>query len=179
MPNFHSTFLSNHDSQPLLTWYGALARGPTCRLLNSGPLVIYFLFPNLVHFLPQLDMVHNVCYIFLSNHYSHLQEIGYVASSNGPAHCFLNSGHPVIYFLFLNLVYFWTLHLGIVGVYSVSRNSHISRLKEFVDFNSKFDENDRKLSIWVENTVGKGEIARYEQFLLFPLCFQKTCTADT
>ena len=31
----------------------------------------------------------------------------------------------------------------------------------------------------VENTVGKGEIASYEQFLLFPWCFQKTCTADT
>ena len=31
----------------------------------------------------------------------------------------------------------------------------------------------------VEKTVGKGEIARYEQFLLFPQCFQKTCTADT
>ena len=31
----------------------------------------------------------------------------------------------------------------------------------------------------VENTVGKGEIARYEQFLLFPQCFRKTCTADT
>ena len=31
---------------------------------------------------------------------------------------------------------------------------------------------------WVENTEGKGEIARYEQFLLFPLCFQKICTAD-
>ena len=29
----------------------------------------------------------------------------------------------------------------------------------------------------IENTVGKGEIARYEQFLLFPQCFQKTCTA--
>ena len=27
--------------------------------------------------------------------------------------------------------------------------------------------------------MGKGEIARYEQFLLFPLCFQKTFTADT
>ena len=26
---------------------------------------------------------------------------------------------------------------------------------------------------WVENTMGKGEIARYEQFLLFPQCFQK------
>ena len=25
----------------------------------------------------------------------------------------------------------------------------------------------------------KGEIARYEQFLLFPQWFQKTCTADT
>ena len=30
-----------------------------------------------------------------------------------------------------------------------------------------------------ENTVGKGEIARNEQFLLFPQCFQKTCTTDT
>ena len=27
----------------------------------------------------------------------------------------------------------------------------------------------------VENTVGKEEIARYEQFLLFPQCFQKAC----
>ena len=26
-----------------------------------------------------------------------------------------------------------------------------------------------------ENTVGKGEIARYEQFLLFPQCIQKAC----
>ena len=25
--------------------------------------------------------------------------------------------------------------------------------------------------------MGKGEIARYEQFLLFLQCFQKTCTA--
>ena len=27
----------------------------------------------------------------------------------------------------------------------------------------------------VENIVEKGEIARYEQFLLFPQCFQKAC----
>ena len=27
----------------------------------------------------------------------------------------------------------------------------------------------------VENTVGKGEIACYEQFFLFPQCFQKAC----
>ena len=31
-----------------------------------------------------------------------------------------------------------------------------------------------KFSKWIENTVGKGEIARNEQFLLFPQCFQKT-----
>ena len=54
-----------------------------------------------------------------------------------------------------------------------------SKLKELADNNFEFDENGRKFSKWVENTVGKGEIARYEQFLLFPQCFQKTCTADT
>ena len=35
----------------------------------------------------------------------------------------------------------------------------------------------RKLFKLVENIVGKGEIARYEQFLFFSQCFQKTCTA--
>ena len=44
-----------------------------------------------------------------------------------------------------------------------------SKLKEFADNNLKFDENGRKLSKWVENTVGKGKIARYKQFLLFPV----------
>ena len=39
----------------------------------------------------------------------------------------------------------------------------------------QLDENGRKLSKRIENTVGKGEIARYEQFLLFPQCFQKAC----
>ena len=47
------------------------------------------------------------------------------------------------------------------------------KLKEFADGSFKFDENGSKLSKWVENIVGKGEIARYEQFLLFPQCFQK------
>ena len=44
-----------------------------------------------------------------------------------------------------------------------------STLKDFADDNFKFDENERKLSGGVENTVGEGEIARYEQFLLFPM----------
>ena len=46
------------------------------------------------------------------------------------------------------------------------------------DDNFKFDGNGRKFLKQVENIVGKGEIARYEQFLLFPRCFQKTYTAD-
>ena len=48
-------------------------------------------------------------------------------------------------------------------------------MKEFADDNFTFNENGRKLSKWIENTVGKGEIARYEQFHLFPQFFQKAC----
>ena len=44
-----------------------------------------------------------------------------------------------------------------------------SKLKQSADDNFKFDVNSRKFSKLVENTVGKVEIARYEQFLLFPV----------
>ena len=54
-----------------------------------------------------------------------------------------------------------------------------SILKEFADDKFKFYENGRMFFKWAENTVGKGKIARYEQFLLFPQCFQKNSTADT
>ena len=54
-------------------------------------------------------------------------------------------------------------------------NSDSFKLSEFADDDFKYDENGRKLSKWVENTVGKGEIALYEQFFLFPQCFQKAC----
>ena len=50
-----------------------------------------------------------------------------------------------------------------------------SNLKQSADDNFKFDGNSCKFSKRVENTVGKGEIARYEQLLLFPQCFQKAC----
>ena len=52
-------------------------------------------------------------------------------------------------------------------------------MKEFAGNNLKFGENGRLFSQRVENTVGKGEIAHYEQFLLFLQRFKKTCTADT
>ena len=48
-------------------------------------------------------------------------------------------------------------------------------LKDFADDNFKFDKNGRKLSKPVKNTVGKGENAHDEQFLLFPQCFQMAC----
>ena len=68
------------------------------------------------------------------------------------------------------------IHLGLT--LSQMANLDSSKLKQFAYDNFKLNENGRKFSKRVENIVGKGEIASYEQFLLFPLCFQKTCTAD-
>ena len=62
---------------------------------------------------------------------------------------------------------------------SQTTNFRIFQTEELADDNFILDENGRKFSKWVENTVGKGEIARYEHFLPVPQCFQKTCTADT
>ena len=47
------------------------------------------------------------------------------------------------------------------------QNLDSSKLKEFADDNFKFDENGRKLSEWVGNTVRKGEISP------FPTVFSK------
>ena len=54
-------------------------------------------------------------------------------------------------------------------------NFRLFQIKDFADDNLKFKENGINLFKLEENTVGKGEIARYEQFLLFPQCFQKAC----
>ena len=67
--------------------------------------------------------------------------------------------------------------LGFISTKPITRQQILdsSKLKEFAVDNFKFDKNYRKLSKHVENNVGKGEIARYVQFLLFPQCFQKAC----
>ena len=65
----------------------------------------------------------------------------------------------------LKVIYFWVVK---------SRD-----YEEFVDCNFKFDENSRKFSKGVKDTLEKGEIADYKQFLLSPQCFQQTCIADT
>ena len=64
-------------------------------------------------------------------------------------------------------------------LFNPSQTTDFRLFQEFADDNFKFDENGTKFSKWIENTVGKGEIAHYEQFLLFSQCFQKACTADT
>ena len=48
-------------------------------------------------------------------------------------------------------------------------------MKQSAEDNFEFDENTKKFSKRVEKTVGKREIARDEQFLFFPQCFQKAC----
>ena len=77
--------------------------------------------------------------------------------------------------LFSTFRLYYCTHLTL----SQTTNLDSSKLEEFADDNCKCDENGRKFSKQVENTVGKGEIARYEQFLLFQQCFQKSCAADT
>ena len=51
-------------------------------------------------------------------------------------------------------------------------------MKKFADDNFKLDEIGRKFSYSVENTEKRRNCTLLE-FLLFPRCFQKTCTADT
>ena len=50
-------------------------------------------------------------------------------------------------------------------------NFRLPKLKELTDDNFKIDENGRKLSKQVENTMGKGKIALYKQFSFLPHCF--------
>ena len=60
-------------------------------------------------------------------------------------------------------------HKPILGSY----NSAVNK-----DMMSKIWKNGVQLPYWVENILGKGEIARYKQFLLFPQCFQKLSVVD-
>ena len=50
-----------------------------------------------------------------------------------------------------------------------------SKLKAFAEEKSNVTKKIISVFDRVENIVEKGEIARYEQFLLFPQCFRKAC----
>ena len=63
---------------------------------------------------------------------------------------------------------------------SQTTNFRPFQTEKFADDNFIFDtKNGIKFFKQIESTVGKEEVACYEQFLLFPQCFQKTCTANT
>ena len=64
-----------------------------------------------------------------------------------------------------------------LDIYFLELLSDLRNRKWLINFTS--DKNCRKLSKWVENIAGKTRIARYQQFSLFPYCFEQTCTADT
>ena len=53
------------------------------------------------------------------------------------------------------------------------------KLKEFADDILDLMKMIERSQNTMENTVDKREIARRKRFLLFPQCFQKTCTVDT
>ena len=54
----------------------------------------------------------------------------------------------------------------------------LNQTERVADDNFTFDENGRQFSERYK-TLGKGEIAHYEQFPPFPTVFSKTCNADT
>ena len=79
------------------------------------------------------------------------------------------------------IIHFVAWILSVIAIYLFPKQQILdsSKLKELADKNFKLDDNGSMFSKWVENTVRKGEIARYEQFLLFPQCLQGACTVDT
>ena len=72
------------------------------------------------------------------------------------------------------IVWEWVNHLPDNNIPAISK---LNLIKHSANDNFTFDENGRKFSKWVENTVGKVEIVCYEPSLLFPQCFQKTYAA--
>ena len=70
-------------------------------------------------------------------------------------------------------LYFATLTLSLTTNFRFFQTQKCLQMTIFL-----LDENGRKFSECVQNTVGKGEIARNEQFLIFSQCFQNTYAAD-
>ena len=72
--------------------------------------------------------------------------------------------HELILLPFIKMARFSTFHNQPITRQQILDSS---KLIEFADNNFRFDENERKLSKRIENTVGKGEIARYSVFKRF------------
>ena len=75
--------------------------------------------------------------------------------------------------LFPSIKYFCKTSIALYGVSTDKRQILDSKLQEFADDNYKFDKYSRNFSRKVDNTVGKGKIACYYQFLFFPTVILK------
>ena len=151
------TFREKETTIPSFSMFSALLKQISVLILTLNP------FPNKPWFLP-------VCSTSLLKTLREKEKL--LVSSN------FSFSHSVFYpFRELSAIFIKFKIVVCKSENSFTRRQILdsSKLKEFVDDNFRFDENGRKLSKWVENTVGKGEIARCEQFLLFPKCFQKAC----
>ena len=125
------------------------------------------------------------CNVMFGMNGFHVSASGAIQGHHGPLVLVFDSGDfvrlfscSVILNLFISISYSYFCCHHLVNPPKLTTLDS-SKLRKVTDDNFKVDENGRKFSKGVENTVGKGEIARYEQFLLFKQCFQKTCTADT
>ena len=70
---------------------------------------------------------------------------------------------------------------ALAGILTLSQTTNVRLFKTESSLqatNFILDEDGRQLTILVEKAGEKEEIASYKQFLLFPQCFQGTCTAD-
>ena len=101
---------------------------------------------------------------------THLVQLGLLILYQVPHSQALAPAYMLLFSYFLN-VFKRLLPHSCLTHYKTT-NFRLFRIERLADDNFKFDENGRKLSKPVENTVGKGEIACYEQFPV-PTVFSK------
>ena len=66
----------------------------------------------------------------------------------------------------------YSLYRSILTLYLICKFLALP-IQQQIKICQKYGQMGIQLPNWVESIVGKGEIARHEQFLLFPHCFQK------
>ena len=78
-----------------------------------------------------------------------------------------------IYVSKTHLVFVLLLHSYMFNPFPNDQIQTLPNLNEFADDNFIYDKIGRKFQKSVENAMGKGEIAHYEQFLLFLTVFSE------
>ena len=98
-----------------------------------------------------------------------IERVENYAGKGEEAGCIVYLSHKVCNFSLIHLGW----DTGLLSTFFTRQILDFCKLKEIANDNLEFGENGEKFSKRVQNTVGKGEIACYEQFLLFQQYFQK------